>query len=67
MQATFRVKVKIYWNKQGEFEILDSSVDENETEADEDDQDDQQTHDENNNEAEAVVEQGMFTQFMSQT
>ncbi len=48
MQATFRIKVKLYWNKStGEFEVLDTSVDEQ----DEDEDDiESQENDENNNE-----------------
>lgn len=35
MQAEFKVNVKAYWNKSGEYEILDSSVDEEEMSQDE--------------------------------
>ncbi len=49
MQATFKIKVKIYWNKSsGQFEVLDSSVDEQ----DEDDDNESQENDENNNQVE---------------
>jgi hypothetical protein len=51
MQATFRIKVKLFWNKSsGEFEVLDTSVD------DQDDEDDNesQENDENNNHVEGV-------------
>ena len=39
MQASFKVKVKTYWNKSGEYELIDTSVEEREDESQDDDDD----------------------------
>jgi hypothetical protein len=50
MQATFRIKVKIYWNKTGGvFELLDTSIDE------QDEEESQEENDENNNVVEGII------------
>jgi hypothetical protein len=46
MQATFKINVKIYWNKSGDFEILDSSIENGD---DEELDEDENGVDENNN------------------
>lgn len=56
MQATFKVYIKMYWNKSGQFEVFDTSMeslvdDEDEEEDGEgSDAEDQKENDENNNE-----------------
>lgn len=39
MQASFRVKVKVYWSATGKFEVLDSSLEEDEQDEEEMDED----------------------------
>jgi len=51
MQATFKVNVKLYWNKSGEMEVLDTSVEENI-----EDEEDNKEVDENNNTTEQVMD-----------
>lgn len=61
MQATFRVKVKLYWNTNGEFEVLDTSpddqiADDDDENSNDDDQEETITVDKNNNATEKVQE-----------
>ena len=32
MQATFKVNIKVYWNKSGDYEVMDATIEENEPE-----------------------------------
>lgn len=51
MQATFRIKVKLFWNKTGNLEVLDDSLDA----AEEADEDEEEENEENKNQ---VKDQG---------
>lgn len=46
MQATFKVNIKVYWNKSGEYDVMDATIDENIEDEVDSQKDDEEIHDE---------------------